>query len=63
LIALALGIAPSVPGSLGTVAKSKFNVGPFWMGLYSYAWFVGFGVSFAVYAGLMMVFSRSGTKA
>jgi len=51
LVALILGIAPSVPGFLGTVAG--LAVGPFWMGLYSYAWFVGFGVSFAVYAGLM----------
>ncbi len=57
LIALVLGIAPSVPGFLGTVAK--FNIGPFWMGLYSYAWFVGFGVSFAVYAGLMTIGSKA----
>ena len=56
LIALILGIAPSVPGFLGTVAG--FDVGPSWMGLYSYAWFVGFGMSFAVYAGLM----TDGTK-
>jgi len=48
LVALILGIAPSVPGFLGTVAG--LAVGPFWMGLYSYAWFVGFGVSSAVHA-------------
>jgi nucleobase:cation symporter-1, NCS1 family len=61
LIALVLGIAPSVPGFLGTVAK--LDVGPFWMGLYSYAWFVGFGVSFAVYAGLMMIGSKQNAAA
>ncbi len=60
LIALVLGIAPSVPGFLGTVAK--ISIPPFWMGLYSYAWFVGFGVSFVVYAGLMMVSSKAGPK-
>jgi NCS1 family nucleobase:cation symporter-1 len=51
LIALAAGIAPCVPGFLGTVAGIK--VGSFWMDLYSYAWFIGFGVSFVVYAALM----------
>jgi nucleobase:cation symporter-1, NCS1 family len=56
LIALVLGIAPSVPGFLGTVAK--LDVGPIWMGLYSYAWFVGFGVSFVVYVGLMTAGSK-----
>jgi len=61
LVALALGIAPSVPGFLGTVAGYQF--GPFWMGLYSYAWFVGFGVSFAVYAGLMAIGSRANGEA
>jgi nucleobase:cation symporter-1, NCS1 family len=57
LVALILGIAPSVPGFLGTVAK--LDVGPFWMGLYSYAWFVGFGVSFGVYVGLMAFGSKA----
>jgi nucleobase:cation symporter-1, NCS1 family len=61
LVALILGIAPSVPGFLGTVAK--FDVGPSWMGLYNYAWFVGFGVSFAVYAGLMMMGSKGRERA
>ena len=51
LIALALGIAPSVPGFLATVANVE--VAPSWKGLYGYAWFIGFGVSFAVYAALM----------
>jgi NCS1 family nucleobase:cation symporter-1 len=51
LIALIAGIAPCVPGFLGTVTLLK--VAPFWMGLYNYAWFLSFGVSFALYTGLV----------
>jgi NCS1 family nucleobase:cation symporter-1 len=53
LIALAAGIAPCVPGFVGTVSTVK--VAPLWMDLYNYAWFLSFGVSFAVYAVLMKV--------
>ena len=50
LLALVLGIAPSVPGFLGTVGLlSSDGVGSFLMALYSYAWFIGFGVALAVY--------------
>jgi nucleobase:cation symporter-1, NCS1 family len=50
LLALVLGIVPSVPGFLGTVGViSPESAGPFLMGLYSYAWFIGFGVALAVY--------------
>jgi nucleobase:cation symporter-1, NCS1 family len=51
LIALVAGIAPCVPGFIGTV--TRFKVAPIWMDLYSYAWFLSFGVSFAIYAALM----------
>jgi nucleobase:cation symporter-1, NCS1 family len=50
LIALAAGILPNLPGFLGTI--KVMDVGELWMKLYSYAWFVGFGISFAVYAAL-----------
>ncbi|MBK8255063.1 MAG: NCS1 family nucleobase:cation symporter-1 [Polyangiaceae bacterium] len=50
LIALVLGIVPNLPGFLGTIKVAK--VPQFWMTLYNYAWFVGFGISFAVYAAL-----------
>lgn len=54
IAALALGILPSVPGFLGTIrVLDPASVGPFFMSLYSYAWFVGFGVAFAVYGFLM----------
>jgi nucleobase:cation symporter-1, NCS1 family len=50
LLALLLGVAPSVPGFLGTVgAVTPASVGPFLMNLYSYAWFIGFAVALAVY--------------
>ncbi len=54
IIALVLGIAPNVPGFLGTIKViDPVSVGPFLMHLYNYAWFVGFGVAFGVYAGMM----------
>jgi NCS1 family nucleobase:cation symporter-1 len=46
IIALILGIAPCVPGFLGTV--KLLQVAPFWIELYHYAWFISFGLSFAV---------------
>jgi len=54
IAALVLGVAPSIPGFLGTIkAFDPQSVGPFLMNLYGYAWFVGFGVAFTVYAALM----------
>ncbi|MGA7159519.1 MAG: NCS1 family nucleobase:cation symporter-1 [Bacteroidota bacterium] len=51
IVALILGVAPSVPGFLGTInAVDPVSIGPFLMNVYSYAWFVGFSVAFIVYA-------------
>jgi len=47
LLALGLGVFPNIPGFLGTLGVC--DPGAFWMKLYTYAWFVGFGLSFAVY--------------
>lgn len=47
LVALALGIAPVIPGFLGTVGA--LHVSPGWIKVYDYAWFISFGVSFAAY--------------
>jgi len=47
LVALALGIAPCIPGFLGTVKLA--TVPQFWMTLYHYAWFISFAVAFAAY--------------
>jgi NCS1 family nucleobase:cation symporter-1 len=52
LLALAAGILPCVPGFLATVGL--IEVAPLWTELYHYAWFLSFGTSFAVYAGLML---------
>jgi len=55
-VALAAGILPNLPGFLGTV--KWMTVSSFWMDLYSYAWFVGFGLSFVVYMGLTLALGR-----
>lgn len=47
LAALVIGITPCLPGFLH---KVKFlEVDPVWQKIYSYAWFVSFGISFVVY--------------
>lgn len=51
MIALGAGIAPCIPGFIGTVSSVK--VSTFWMDMYHYAWFISFGVSFVLYAVLM----------
>jgi nucleobase:cation symporter-1, NCS1 family len=50
MIALAAGILPNLPGFLGTI--KVMTVAPVWISLYNYAWFVGFGIAFAVYGAL-----------
>ena len=50
LLALLLGALPSLPGLLVQVkVLDAARVGPFLVSLYNYAWFVGFGLAFAVY--------------
>jgi nucleobase:cation symporter-1, NCS1 family len=53
MIALVVGIAPCVPGFLGTIGA--LNVAPFWISLYHYAWFIGFGLSAVSYLVLMII--------
>ncbi len=53
-LALVAGIAPNLPGFLGTVRWA--TVSPFWISLYHYAWFVGFAISFGVYLAAMRAF-------
>jgi NCS1 family nucleobase:cation symporter-1 len=53
IIALLAGALPSLPGFLVTVKLiAGTGLPPFLLGLYDYAWFVGFGVAFAVYLAL-----------
>jgi NCS1 family nucleobase:cation symporter-1 len=50
LIAFAVAVLPSLPGFLAQVhAIDGSGLSPFLLGLYNYAWFVGFGVAFVVY--------------
>lgn len=55
-IAFTVSILPVLPGFLATVkVLPEGAVGPFWMDLYSYAWFVTFLLAFGVYWGLKAV--------
>jgi NCS1 family nucleobase:cation symporter-1 len=56
LVALAAGIAPCVPGFLATVELAR--VSQTWIQMYHYAWFISFGISFAVYAVLGLAAPR-----
>jgi NCS1 family nucleobase:cation symporter-1 len=50
IVALALGALPSLPGFLVQVKLlGAARVGAFLVGLYHYAWFVGFAVVFGAY--------------
>jgi len=57
LVALAAGIAPCIPGFLATIGVIR--VSGFWFEIYHYAWFISFGISFAVY--LMITLSGPAT--
>ncbi len=53
IVALLAGALPSLPGFLANIrAVDAAHVAPFLLSLYNYAWFVGFGLAFAVYLAL-----------
>jgi NCS1 family nucleobase:cation symporter-1 len=53
LVALLAAILPNLPGFLVTVkAIDAGSVPPFFVTLYSYAWFVGFAIAFCLYLAL-----------
>ncbi len=52
VFALVVGIAPCVPGFVGTVVPGA-HVGEVWMSIYHYAWFISFVAAGVVYGGLM----------
>lgn len=52
IAALVIAIAPNVPGFLHTIGAVETS--PLWVNLYHYAWFLGFGIAFAVYYVLML---------
>jgi NCS1 family nucleobase:cation symporter-1 len=54
LIALALGVAPNVPGFLAAAAPGVFGaIGAPWTVIYTYAWFVGLAIALVSYTLLM----------
>ncbi|MFN2477087.1 MAG: NCS1 family nucleobase:cation symporter-1 [Chthoniobacterales bacterium] len=55
LIALTVAVLPNLPGFLVNVKLLDTTaVPPFLVALYSYAWFVGFGIASVVYTGLRL---------
>lgn len=58
VVALLAGVAPCVPGFLGTT--KLLEVGSVWMELYHYAWFLSFGVSAVVYLLVTRPLRRGG---
>ncbi|MGA1043862.1 MAG: NCS1 family nucleobase:cation symporter-1 [Phycisphaerales bacterium] len=53
MAALALGVAPNLPGFLAAV--KVVEVGSFWTALYPYSWFTGFAISAVAYlAGMRL---------
>jgi NCS1 family nucleobase:cation symporter-1 len=53
LLVLLVAVLPSLPGFLAQVhVIDGTGMSPFLLGLYNYAWFVGFGLGFAVYLAL-----------
>ncbi|HEU4994891.1 MAG TPA: NCS1 family nucleobase:cation symporter-1 [Gemmatimonadaceae bacterium] len=57
MLALAVGIAPNLPGFLGAVGLIKAS--PLATGIYDWAWFVGLAVASAVYFVGMRVVARA----
>ncbi|MDH7975578.1 NCS1 family nucleobase:cation symporter-1 [Sphingomonas sp. AR_OL41] len=54
LVALALGVAPNVPGFLAIAAPARFGqIGEPWTTTYTYAWFVGLAIALLSYTVLM----------
>ncbi|MBI3715858.1 MAG: NCS1 family nucleobase:cation symporter-1 [Betaproteobacteria bacterium] len=50
IVAFALGVLPNVPGFLNAAFPQSFpDVGEFFKGVYTYAWFIGLAISAVVY--------------
>jgi NCS1 family nucleobase:cation symporter-1 len=59
LVALLVAIFPNLPGFLVTVKLvDAGSVPAFFVTLYSYAWFVGFGIAFSLYVALRKMTSE-----
>jgi NCS1 family nucleobase:cation symporter-1 len=59
LVSLGIAILPNLPGFLVTVKLiDSTSVPHFFVTLYSYAWFVGFGIAFSLYVALRRLLRR-----
>ena len=59
LVSLVVAILPNLPGFLVTVKLLEAGSVPaFFVTLYNYAWFVGFGIAFCLYIALRRVFQN-----
>ena len=56
LMALIAGILPCLPGFVATIFPGS-AIDPLWTEIYHYAWFISFGVAFAVYWAWMSWYS------
>lgn len=65
ILALVIGVIPSLPGFLMTVniLRGGWGEAAFFAALYKYAWFVGFGIAFAAYLFLRKLEPASGSAA
>nr|MDQ6913348.1 nitrate reductase [Verrucomicrobiota bacterium] len=60
LVSLGIAILPNLPGFLVTVKLvDAASVPQFFVTLYSYAWFGGFGIAFCLYIALRRFFPRA----
>jgi len=54
LVAFAAPVLVNLPGFLHSAGLAAFaNIGGFWTGIYSYAWFIGVALALVLYAALM----------
>ncbi len=51
-VALAVGIAPNVPGFLHAATNGRIGVPELFQSVYPFAWFVGFAIAFLVYVAI-----------
>ena len=60
LIAFAVPVLINLPGFFHSALPAQFatKISPLWVGLYSYAWFIGIGMALILYSGLMWIAKR-----
>ena len=63
IVALVIAVLPNIPGFINAATNSAGTVEayfpPFWDGIYTYAWFVGFILGFVIYAAGMFASGKA----